>query len=87
MKAVKNLNITELKVKTIEELALEKHIDMKELSVKINEKQHKGLKLLAFNTGTSMSEIIRAFLQQFIEQFDPENVVEVQPEPDSQGVL
>lgn len=80
MKTITNLNIKELKVKTVEELAIDNFPDAKTLSIKIGEEQHKRLKILAFCTGTTMSAIVRAFLEQFVEQYRKENVIDGEPE-------
>ena len=80
MKTITNLNIDEISVRTLEELAVVRAISMKELSVKIDESQHKRLKILAFSLGTSMSEIVRAVLQQLIDQYHKENVIDGEPE-------
>lgn len=87
MKTITNLNINSLSIRTIEDLRELKETSTKSLSIKIDEEQHKKLRILSFSLGVTMTEIIRAFIVEFIEQFDPENVVEVQPEPDSHGVL
>lgn len=78
MKTVKGLNIQQLPVRTIEELAVISIKGEKNLSVKLLDEQHKKLKLIAFKTGTSMSEIVRSFLVQFIDQYKKENVVDYQ---------
>jgi hypothetical protein len=87
MKTITNLNIDSLHVRTIEELRDAKDASTKSLSIKIDEEQHKKLRILSFSLGVTMTEIIRAFVVQLIEQFDPKNVIEVAPEPDGQGVL
>jgi hypothetical protein len=80
MKTINGLNIHQISVRTIEELATFSIQGEKSLSVKLLDEQHKRLKLIAFKTGTSMSEIVRAFLVQFIDQYKKENVVDCSPE-------
>ena len=87
MKTISNLNIKELHVRTTSELAVAKYSKKRVLSVKLEEEQYKKLKILAFISETAMSEIVYSFLEQFIEQYRKENVIEVAPEPDGQDVL
>lgn len=87
MKTITNLNINELTVKTLSDLASEKFTETKELSIKLDKVWHRRLKTLAFNLDTSMSEIVRSFLEQFCEQYQKENVIEVQHEVDNRSVL
>lgn len=76
MKTINGLNIQQISVRTIEELATFSIQGEKSLSIKLSDEQHKKLKLIAFKAGTSMSEIVRAFLVQFIDQYKKENVVD-----------
>lgn len=87
MKTITNLDIKELHVKTIGELAVEKYSNKKTLSIKLNEEQYKRLKVLAFICDTAMSEIVKSFLEQFIEQYRKENVIEVSLSSSDEGVL
>lgn len=80
MKQICNLDIKQITVRTIEELSTQTIDDEKRLSIKISEEQHRKLKVIAFNAGTAMSEIVRAFLVQFIDQYKKENVVDCSPE-------
>jgi hypothetical protein len=80
MKTINGLNIQQISVRTIEELATFSIQGEKSLSIKLSDEQHKKLKLIAFKAGTSMSEIVRAFLVQFIDQYKKENVVDCSPE-------
>jgi hypothetical protein len=80
MKIINGLNIQQISVRTIEELATFSIQGEKSLSIKLSDEQHKKLKLIAFKAGTSMSEIVRAFLVQFIDQYKKENVVDCSPE-------
>ena len=80
MKTINGLNIQQLSVRTVEELAVISIQSEKNLSIKLTEEQHRKLKILAFKTGTSMSEIVRAFLVQFIDQYKKENVVDCSKE-------
>lgn len=79
MKTITNLDIKELRVRTIEEINAETLNNEKSLSIKLSEEQHKKLKRLAFNIETAMSEIVRSFLEQFLEQYRKENVIDEEP--------
>lgn len=79
MKTINGLNIQQLSVRTVEELAVTSIQSEKNLSIKLTEEQHRKLKILAFKTGTSMSEIVRSFLEQFLEQYRKENVIDGGP--------
>jgi hypothetical protein len=87
MKTITNLNIDSLHVRTIEELRDAKDASTKSLSIKIDEEQHKKLRILSFSLGVTMTEIIRAFVMQLIEQFDPSSVIEVSPSSSDEDVL
>jgi hypothetical protein len=87
MKTITNLNINSLNIRTIEDLRELKETSTKSLSIKIDEEQHKKLRILSFSLGVTMTEIIRAFIVEFVEQFNPENVIEGQPEIENRGVL
>ena len=80
MKTINGLDIKNLTVRTIEEISTSSIPDEKNLSVKISKEQHRKLKVIAFNTGTAMSEIIRAFLIQLIDQYKKENVIDCSTE-------
>ena len=80
MKTITNLNINQLSVRTIGELATAKYDDKKILSVKLDNDDFKKLKSIAFFNETAMSEIVRAFLEQFLEQYHKENVIDGEPE-------
>ena len=79
MKTINNIEIKQLTVRTIEEISMSSIPDEKNLSVKISKEQHRKLKVIAFNTGTAMSEIVRSFLEQFLEQYHKENVIDGEP--------
>ena len=76
MKTITNLHINTLNVKTASELANSSIEGEKALSVRLDKEQHRKLKLLAFSADTTMSELIRAFLAQLIEQYHKENVID-----------
>lgn len=76
MKTITNLNINSLKVRTIGELANSNFNDSKNLTIKLDKELHRKLKILAVSADTTMSEIIRSFLVQFVEQYRKENVIE-----------
>lgn len=80
MKTITNLNIKSLSIKTTGELANSSIEGEKALSVRLDKEQHRRLKLLAFSADTTMSELIRAFLVQLIEQYRKENVIDGEPE-------
>lgn len=79
MKTITNLNIVSLNVRTDEELSDDNN-EFKSLSIKIDEEQHKRLKILSVCSGMTMSAIIRSFLEQFLEQYRKENVIDGEPE-------
>lgn len=79
MKTITNLHINTLNVKTASELANSSIEGEKALSVRLDKEQHRKLKLLAFSADTTMSELIRAFLAQLIEQYHKENVIDGEP--------
>jgi hypothetical protein len=79
MKTITNLNINQLNIRTISELAVVKYDDKKCLSVKLSSEDFKRLKNIAFFNETAMSEIVRSFLEQFLEQYHKENVIDGEP--------
>lgn len=80
MKTITNLNIKSLTIMTLSELSNSNIEGDKALSVRLDKEQHRRLKLLAFSIDTTMSELVRAFLVQLIEQYQKENVIDGEPE-------
>lgn len=79
MKTITNLNINKLKIRTLSEITVATIDGDKTVSVRLDKEQHRRLKLLALSIDTTMSELVRAFLVQFISQYRKENVVDSEP--------